>query len=415
MQLNTNSAKMNNLSLSERLIAFNKHLLPEILPYKYQAMTENAFRYYRGTCHLFYEDLANAKGFPKSPMTWICGDLHLENFGSYTADNDLIYFDLNDFDESVLAPAAWELVRLATSIFIAFDTLDIEPEKAFKMAALYLKSYADTLSKAKALAIEPRTAKGIVCDFLTKAAHSKENAVVKKRTDQKKKKIVLSLEDERHFKIPKPLRKELMAHVQQWVATGSDSPYNYKVKDAVFRLAGTGSIGVKRYLFLLKSTNTKNKYLFVDMKQSMPSSLQDYLPEEKAVWDTEAERIINVQKRMQYASASLLSTTIFNDEPFILQELQPVKDSINFKLIRDQYRDIYQVIDDMAMLTASAQLRSGGMDGSAIIDELKAFAKKEGWQEQVLEYAVKYAAKVKNDYRNYLREYKRGRFTTKEN
>jgi uncharacterized protein (DUF2252 family) len=206
------------------------------------------------------------------------------------------------------------------------------------------------------------------------------------------------------------LRKELTAHIQDWIEQGSDSPYNYKVKDAVFRLAGTGSIGVKRYLFLLKSTNTKNKYLFVDMKQSRPSSLMAHLQHTQPEWESEASRIIEVQKRMQNVSASLLSTTIFQEEPYILQELQPVKDSINFKLIRDQYRDIYQVIDDMATLTASAQLRSGGTDGSAITDELKAFGNHEGWQEEVLSYAMKYADKVKRDFRQFQKDYKKGLF-----
>jgi uncharacterized protein (DUF2252 family) len=295
--------------LSARIIAFNRGLIAEKVQLKYEAMAENAFRYYRGTCHLFYEDLSKAKKFPASPLTWICGDLHLENFGSYTADNKLVYFDLNDFDESVLAPATWEIVRLLTSIFVAFDTLEIEEEKAVNMAALCLKTYAATLVSGKAISIDPRTAKGIVCDFLTNAANSKATAVIKKRTNHRHRKIELSLADERHFKIKKPLRNDLIEHIQQWVEHSSDSPYNFKVKGAVFRLAGTGSLGVKRYLFLLKSTNTKNKYLFVDMKQSLPSSLLPYIGKQPE-WDSEAERIIQVQKRMQNMSASLLSTTI---------------------------------------------------------------------------------------------------------
>src|SRR5665213_2078872 len=143
--------------LSERLKLFNDHLLPEMIKLKYDAMAENVFRYYRGTCHLFYEDLSAVKKFPASPITWICGDLHLENYGSYKADNKLVYFDLNDFDEGVLAPAAWEIARMVTSILIAFESLKIGPEKARKMAQLFLKSYTGTLAKGKAISIDPRT------------------------------------------------------------------------------------------------------------------------------------------------------------------------------------------------------------------------------------------------------------------
>src|ERR1700754_2331135 len=152
--------------LYERLKGFNAGLLPEKVQLKYEAMAENVFRFFRGTCHLFYEDLAAAEPLPLSPLAWICGDLHLENYGSYKADNKLVYFDLNDFDESILAPALWEVARMTTSICIAFDELGIEPEKAANMAQLFVKTYAATLCKGKATSIEPRTAKGIVCDFL---------------------------------------------------------------------------------------------------------------------------------------------------------------------------------------------------------------------------------------------------------
>src|ERR1700744_6496359 len=148
-------------SIAERIIAFNKGLLPDMVRLKYEAMTENIYRFYRGTCHLFYEDLSKVTDLPPSPASWICGDLHLENFGSYKADNRLVYFDLNDFDEALLAPCTWELARMTTSIFIAFENLEIEEEKALNMARMLLKNYSAALGKGKALSIDPRTAKGI--------------------------------------------------------------------------------------------------------------------------------------------------------------------------------------------------------------------------------------------------------------
>jgi uncharacterized protein (DUF2252 family) len=396
--------------LSERLKAFNAHLLPDTVQLKYEAMTENAFRFYRGTCHLFYEDLAAANSLPLSPLAWICGDLHIENFGSYKGDNKLVYFDLNDFDEGLLAPAAYEISRMVTSIFIAFETLEIEPEKALNMAKLFLKTYCYTFSKGKAISIEPRTAKGIVCDFLTAVDKRTQKDILRKRTISKKRRIILSTEDERHFKLDKNLKRELIGHIHGWIATSSDGPYNYKVKGAVFRIAGTGSLGLKRYLFLLKSTNTKNKYLLVDMKQAVPSSVLPYTHVRQLQWETEAERIITIQKRMQNVSSSLLSTTVFRGESYVIQELQPVKDTIKFKLFKDDYRDIYQVIDDMAALTASAQLRSGGIQGSSIIDDLSAFGVSNDWQEDVLSYALKYAQKVKRYHRQFIKDYKNGVF-----
>jgi hypothetical protein len=79
-------------------------------------------------------------------------------------------------------------------------------------------------------------------------------------------------------------------------------------------------------------------------------------------------------------------------------------------MLTDDYRGMYQVIDDMGSLTASAQLRCAGFQGSGNIDDLCAFGTDEGWQEAVIDYALKYARKVKKDYRLFLTHYKRGLF-----
>ena len=133
--------------LFRRIKDFNKDRLPDMIKLKYEFMAENVFRFYRGTCHLFYEDISKAYYLPGSPPCWISGDLHLENFGSFKSDNKQVYFDLNDFDEAALAPATWELTRLLTSIFIAFESLKIQEKRAMKMASLFLKTYSATLIK----------------------------------------------------------------------------------------------------------------------------------------------------------------------------------------------------------------------------------------------------------------------------
>jgi uncharacterized protein (DUF2252 family) len=184
--------------ISGRITEFNKDRLPELVALKYEGMAENLFRFYRGTNHIFFEDLKKSDAVPGSPPAWICGDLHLENFGTYKSDTRLIYFDLNDFDEAILAPAAWELVRMVTSIFIAFESLQIDQKKALNMAQLFLKTYAAKLSAGKPSYIEPRTAKGIVCEFLTAVSKRKQKQILAKRTVLRKNKLEILLDDPRH-------------------------------------------------------------------------------------------------------------------------------------------------------------------------------------------------------------------------
>jgi uncharacterized protein (DUF2252 family) len=396
-------------NITERILAFNKDRLPDMVKLKYEGMAENIYRFYRGTCHLFYEDLCKVKDIPVSPLTWICGDLHLENYGSYKGDNRLAYFDLNDFDEALLAPCLWEAARMVTSIFIAFNDLKIAPDEALEMAKLFLSKYAGRLATGKAISIDPRTAGGIVCSFLTMADERKQKELLNKLTVENKHRLIL-LTNVNHFTIDKKLKKELIQFVNEWLGKSIVASFGFEAIDCVFRIAGTGSIGVRRYMFLLKSSKKKNKYLLLDMKQSKKSSVQPYLDVKQPGWQTESVRVIQVQQRMQNISPALLDAVTFKNDSYVMKELQPTEDRINFELIKDRYGDISLVIEDMALLAASSQLRSSGRQNSAIADKLIAFGKDDRWQEVVLKYAQQYAKQVKIDYKEYMEAYKAGKF-----
>ena len=98
-------------AVASKIKQFNSGRNPQLLKKKYENMRSNAFVFYRGSCHLFYQGLPSQSILEQSPPSWICGDLHLENFGSYKADNRNIYFDINDFDEGVLAPCLFDVAR----------------------------------------------------------------------------------------------------------------------------------------------------------------------------------------------------------------------------------------------------------------------------------------------------------------
>jgi len=394
-----------------RIIEFNKNFLPDMVQLKYKAMAANVFSFYRGTCHLFYEDLSKVKDLPKSPLAWICGDLHLENFGSYKGDTRVVYFDLNDFDEGVLSPANWEILRMVTSILVAFDNLEMKETMAMDIAKRFLDHYSATLVSGKARGIDPRTARGIVCTFLTNVEERKQKQLLKKRTYDKKRKIAIPWEPKEQFVLDKLLKKRLGQHVNQWMSGSRAKEHHFEVIDAIFRFAGTGSVGVKRYLFLLKSLNTKNRYLLLDMKQARASSLAPYVKVQQPKWETEADRVMGIKQRMQNILPALQGTTIFDGDAYTLQEMQPTEDKINFELVKNRYNDIDQVIDDMAMLTASAQLRSSSRQGSAIADELIAYGENTNWHESTLNYAKQYAKQVNQDYTAFMRGYKKGLYS----
>jgi uncharacterized protein (DUF2252 family) len=376
-------------------------------------MAGNAFRFFRGTCHLFYEDLVKTDNLPQAPLSWICGDLHLENFGSYKGDNRLVYFDLNDYDEAMLAPVCWELVRMVTSIFTGFESLKINKSEAYRISKLFLETYAETLKKGKALYIEPQTAGGIVKSFLEKICDRKQKALLQRYALLKTKagKPGKLINNSRLYPVPAKEKRELMRHLGKWIKLNKALKYPFKITDVSFRIAGTGSVGVKRYAFLVQNTDNPKKFNLIDMKEAKPSSLAPYLQIQQPVWASEAERVVSIQHRMQNVSPALLGVTNFKGEPFVFKELQPTADKIDFLVIKDKYKDILQVIEDMAILTASAQLRSSGRQGSDSADLLIGFGKNQDWQNSLIEYANIYSRQVKKDYQSFLREYNKGYFS----
>ena len=392
-------------SVYQRIAEFNSNRLPEVVPLKYKAMALNSFSFFRGTCHLFYEDLSKANLMPPSPLTWICGDLHLENFGSFKGDNHQVYFDLNDFDEAILARASWELARMITSIFLAFESLGADEDEALSISRKFLDIYAATLVKGKAIAIDPRTANGIICSFLKTAEKQKPKDLLKKRAEKRKGQYEFLPRPEKYLEIEDELKLELNQFINNWIDESLYAHYNFSVVDSIFRIAGTGSIGAKRYMFLLESQEFRNKYLLLDMKQAFPSSLQPFIAVNQPDWDSEAKRAITIKECMQNVSPALLGNAVFKNESFILQRMQPTEDKINFGVIKGKKKDLDCVIEDMAKLTASAQLRSSGRLGSAIADELIDFGKIGDWH-RILTYAFHYAKQVNNNYFDFKNELK---------
>lgn len=398
-------------TIPERIKQFNSNRIPAYTALKYRTMAEDPFRFFRGTCHLFYEDLSHASGFPPSPTAWICGDLHLENFGTYKGDNRLIYFDLNDFDEALLAPAAWEVVRMTTSIFIGCASVGINGKEIRQLANLFLQSYAAHLAIGKPRYLEIETSDGIVQTFLERIAQRKQKELIRQRTEEGKNgQLRLRIDHVRFFPIDKALRKDLMAHVNQWMHRSRALKDPYQAIDACFRVAGTGSLGVHRYVFLVRNTNDPRKHLLIDMKEAPPSSLQPFITIPQPAWNSEAERVVATQQRMQNVNPALLSTTEFQGRPYVLKEMQPTADKIDFLLVKDRYKDISCVVQDMAFMAASAQLRSAGRQGAAVPDLLIDFGKDPTWQPILLEYAAEYATQVKKDYHDYFTAYKAGYF-----
>ncbi len=394
-------------SVTQKIIAFNQNRIPEFVQLKYGFISEDVFRFYRGTCHLFYEDLLQKANWQDNTKCWITGDLHLENFGTYNGDNKVVYFDLNDFDESLLAPATWEIARLLTSIHIAGHVLKLGEAMADTLSLCYLDNYINVLKNGKALVLEKETATGLLKDLIKQVQERGLKEFVLERTELRGKDRKLVIDHKKTFPFKGPNREKITEKMHAWM-NKHFAEKQYSILDMACRVAGTGSVGVKRYVILLHEKEANRLHL-VDLKEAKPSSLAPYSTYKQPAWKNEAERVVTLQKRVQHVAPAFLHPLVVGKTPFVLKQLQPSQDRMDLAACKGKKNKLAGIIINMAHSNASGQLRSGGRQGSSIIDELIDFGVKNSlWKKKVLLYAKQYAQQVLNDYSAYKADYDKG-------
>ncbi len=396
-------------SVPERIKEFNSGRIPEMLKLKYKNMRQNAFVFYRGSCHLFYEDLPSISHLNTSPLTWVCGDLHLENFGSYKADNRLVYFDINDFDESALAPCLWDVSRLMISTMIAKDTLKTGEEGMLDLGENFLNGYVETLKNGYSRLVQKEIAKGMVKKFLETLENRNRKDFIESRTTTIGSKKKLIIDNSRVVELDKNKKREISDAIYKWAKNQPD-PEFYKVLDIGKRIAGTGSLGLERYVLLVEGKGSPNGNYLLDLKIASQSCMKDRLTFEQPRWKNQAERIITIQKRMQAFPLALLSSIKINEKWFVLKALQPTQDKLDLRLCKGKLSKLEPILKTMAEITAWDQLRSSGRQGSAAADELIDFAHSAAWKKELNNYCRYYTEQVKEDFKQFSKSYDDGFF-----
>ena len=388
-------------NIVDRIQKFNQGRNPELLKLKYKAMRRDIFSFYRGTCHLFYEDFPKTSPLNAAPPVWICGDLHLENFGSYKGDNRLVYFDMNDFDEAVLAPCTWDIVRLITSIIVGASSLKVNESEAVNLGNKFLDIYTNTLAQGQARNVERDTSQGLVKDLLDSLKKRDRKSFLDQHTENKKGQRILIIDQKHVIEATETQQQKVKKLLAAWQKlTKQDSDF-FKVLDVQQRIAGTGSLGVERYVILVVGKGSPDGNYLLDFKQTENSSLQPYLTLPQPLWPSQADREVTIQKRVQATPPALLGAVVDGNQSYLLRELQPKQDKVNLQAADGNLGRLEKLMQTMAQVTAWDQLRSGGRQGSAIADDLIKFAHTSDWRHQILDYARSYSSQVELDYQEF--------------
>ena len=363
---------------------------PERLSMKYAKMAQNPFIFLRGACHLFYDALPDSPLFRDAPLAWCCGDLHFENIGSYKGDNRLVYFDINDYDEAALAPATWDMIRLLTSIQCGADALNATHAEALAVSQSCVDAYRSALINGKPLWVERETSVGLVNALLTALQDRERAAFLDKRTLRKGHQRSLILDGVKALPASEAQKKTVIEFMDHFAATQPD-PKFYQVLDIGRRIAGTGSLGVERFVVLVEGKGSPDSNYLLDIKEAKPSAMAPHLARlgiKQPAWPDEASRVVTVQKRMQAVDHAFLQAVKLDGLPCILRGLQPSEDRVSIGEWGKKLDRLKEVVSTMGRILAWDQLRASGRSGAASADELIAFAQRGDWATEMLDTAT---------------------------
>lgn len=378
------------------------------LALKYKAMRASPFVFLRGTAHLFHQRLAALPQKPGGPPAWISGDLHLENFGSYLGGNGLTYFDINDFDECAIAPSSWDVVRLVTSLLVAAPSYHVASGDAVALAASTLETYRSELATGKPQWLERKTASGVIGKLMDDLKHRDVEKFVRKRTVGK---------DGKKLDVDAP-KMQAIGDADEYEAVRAfvdgrtqvpDGPKLYRFKDAAYRIAGTGSLGIRRYVVLGEHADSGD-LLLLDLKEALPSTAAPVSGLPQPAFDGEAQRIVAAQTHLQAMPPALLQSVRLQGRPFVVKELQPTSDRLNLVEVARHARDLADTVHTMAALSAWAQLRASGHMTAAPADHLTAFAQDPKALADCLTAAQAMERATIADWQDYCRAYDGGLF-----
>ena len=394
-------------TVTKSILDYNQGRDPERLKIKLTEIRADPFAFFRGTCPLFYSSLHLDRTLVASPLVLACGDLHLENFASYKGDNRLVYFDLSDFDESCISPVAFELVRFLTSILVAAKPLKISDEIASKMVDNFIETYAANLNVAKPRWVERSIATGPVRKLLQGVKGRHRPALIRQRTQRKSGKTRLLIDRKKTLAASSQDRARAASILTAFAST-RPSPAFYEPIDIARRIAGTGSLGLERYVALVRGDGGVDGRFLIDIKVATASALAANIGNSQPRWKNEADRVISIQRITQAISPALLGSVGVGKLSYLIKELQPSADRIDLASLSGKPDELLDVVSTMAEIVAWGHLRGSGRFGASSVDTLVRFTRYAGWRRKVTRSANIAKALVLQHWHNYSKDYDAG-------
>jgi len=273
-------------------------------------------------------------------MVQLCGDAHVQNLGSFASPDGRLTFDVNDFDETIQGPWEWDLKRMAASIVLIGRQAN--RDRASRRAAeVLVENYCQWMAEFARMPVlqvarhfvhrEKRIRP--VHAALRESERSKPLELLKKYTKNDGR-------GQPRFRDRRPLSwrvkgaeaKNVLQSLKAYRACLASERKRLfdllKPVDVGFRVAGTGSVGMRDYVVLFEGNGVKDP-LFLQIKQETKSAYARHLPPSNEA-EHHGQRVVVGQRMFQPLSDLLLGWTRFRGNEYVVRQLNDHKGSIDF-------------------------------------------------------------------------------------
>jgi uncharacterized protein (DUF2252 family) len=396
------------------LIENSRGRVEHLIPIRYGRMLANPFAFYRGAAAIMAYDLAHT---PATGLNLqICGDCHLLNFGGFATAERKLIFDINDFDETSLAPWEWDVKRLAASFVIAGQANGFAADDSREAAWLAAQSYRQHLAGYAEQSVLEVWYDALDLDEIidnlqdkqSKRFYTKklEKATAQSAHEKEFAKLAFAAGDPARIIDQPPLifhfndmrDAEVRAAAEQAVASYLDSLdlhkrlllSRYQLVDTAFKVVGVGSVGTYCGIALFMSGN--GDPLFLQFKQARPSVLEPYAG--ASPFTHAGQRVVVGQKLMQAASDMFLGwyTGIAQpDMQFYVRQLSDAKIKPVIEVMKPANLKGYATLCGRAL--ARAHVRSG--DEAVLVGYM---GQSSAFEDSLADFSVAYADQNERDH-----------------
>lgn len=361
----------------EQVLASNAGRQERLVPLRMARMAASPFAFLRGAAKVMASDLAKTPSIGHTVM--IDGDAHVSNFGLFRTPRQDVVFDLNDFDETLVAPWEWDLKRLTASINVAAHENGVNADgrdRAVRSAAAAYRTTMAELAQVSAYDLwQIRAYDALHIDTPTHL-NAADKATIEKTVESAMKRshaTMLEKVAERsgnswRFKEDPPILTKIDAAERNDVIDGFKAYLQtiegewrmmldrYDIADVAHRVVGVGSVGTRAYLVLMLGRALGDP-LFMQVKEGIVPAAAPFVPPLDEPFRHQGRRVVHGQRLLQSSSDALLGWTTISGRDFYVRQMKQMRGSIPVDWLHGATFDFYAWC--LGLLLARAHARTG--------------------------------------------------------